>query len=143
MGYDMYKSSPHRGEDYYRLNIFGMGNARGALYELGIVIDVEQPAVPDPADFPGVIDGDDTELADDHPYRKALVAWREHEHETPGIPVYKLGSNDGWLVTQREIASGVAVADANQPEGWRGRLEDYIAGFVAWMEEADSGFTVW
>ena len=117
MGYDMYKVAPHRGEDYYRLNIFGMGEARQALFELGIVLNVEMLE-----------------------FTEEMVTL---DPQLPGIPVYKLGSNDGWLVTPREIEAGIAAADALHPEGWRDGLEDHVSGFVAWMEEADSGFQVY
>ncbi|MFG3705992.1 hypothetical protein ACGF7U_14845 [Micromonospora sp. NPDC047670] len=61
------------------------------------------------------------------------VAWRSQT--TPGrlgIPLFKLGSNDRWIVTAREIDEAL-VAYAKAPASHRAELESRPK-WVAWLE---------
>ena len=80
-------------------------------------------------------------------YVAAMTETRDGTHEFPGIPGYKLGSNDGWLVQPLEITSGIKAADKLNPK-WRDGLSDYVLRFVEYMEaavpaEGLGGFRVW
>lgn len=168
MGYDLYRvTSPDRNRDdegaYFRLNVWGMGDARERLWEIGMVADVTMPPAPKLAEFgltdaPKTITGDhiywSIELQDfvdegDEPVTPTpeeaayLMACQATLDDPPqgdahGIALYKLCSNDAWLVTPGEIITGVGWADAHHA-GWRDRLEDYIRQFVEWMEGSVPG----
>jgi hypothetical protein len=145
VGYDMYRRGEDRKSeaDYFRLNIWGMDEAREQLYRVGIVRGADAPPVPRPEDFGLDADNDGIDLADDHPYMVACRHWQEGFHgEAPGIPSYKLGSNDGWVVQPLEVQSGVRYADEHHP-GWRDGLADFVAEWVTWMEASPEGFEVW
>lgn len=107
MGYDMYWVEDERDDNaYFRLNIFGMQEAREAMEKLGMVHwngepDFNQPNV--------------TEAA----------------VEYPGIPGWKLCSNDGWLVNPIEIESAMQLYEKNKPEcfvpdGWFKNWLDWL-----------------
>jgi hypothetical protein len=79
---------------YFRLNIFGMARYRDAMFNLGMLDNYAQGGVfPKAADFLN-----DTEYQEE--CRKVTDA---EDMRPTGIPPYKLGTNDGWLVTPREI----------------------------------------
>jgi len=158
MGYDMYARGEMKPRDdgkqdndepgYFRLNIFGMSQAREELWPIGIVRGANAPEVPMAADF-GVEDSFDFEDSGveltpaQQRYTEALTRWRAgNTGDAPGIPIYKLGSNDGWVVNHVEVTSGVGFADANFP-GWRDALTDYVREFVEWAERCVEGFEVW
>ena len=136
MGYDMYRIRENGETEgyaeaslnggYFRLNVWGMSDAREELHKIGIV---REGAFPDP---PASHD-----LAD-------IDAWRiaSHGGDGPGIPVHKFCSNDGWVVTPLEVRSGVKYADEHFP-GWPDTLSPHVAEFVEWMEASDRGFEVW
>lgn len=116
---------------YFGLNIWGMGVAREELLKAEVMVNVETPPWPEFNDENG--DGLD------------LIRESVAPGDTHGIPIYKVGSNDGWLVTPGEITTGVGWADAHHP-GWRDELTDYVALFVTWMERAAAeggGFRVY
>lgn len=146
MGYDMYREGESDVPDhdhYFRLNIWGMSEARPQLEAFGVVRRASMPPVPRPQEFGVSDDGDDTDLPDDHPYRVALRQWRDgHSGEGPGIPDYKLDTNDGWLVTPVEIQSGIRLADNEHP-GWRSKVFEWVLEFVVWMEGCKGGFRVY
>ena len=120
-----------------------MGEAREQLWQVGIVRVADAPPFPQLADFGLTEYPDEDDPGEVHPYNQAIHAWRTApDGEGPGIPSYKLGSNDGWLVLPVEIRSGVLWADAHHP-GWRARLRDFVAEFVTWMEGCTEGFVVW
>ena len=153
MGYDLYREGADNtrdGDGYYRLNIWGMSEATEALADIGIVRWADSPPVPMAADY-GIEDADwdtdedDTLSVDQVAYRTAIELWRDGTQEAPGIPSYKFGSNDGWLVTPLEIRSGIVVADTNSA-GWRNSLPDWVLEFVTWMEQGaaqEVSFRVW
>jgi hypothetical protein len=158
VGYDMH--AVHDGE-YFRLNIWSMGEARRELWEVGVVTDIAMPMPPKLADFgldeePWVeLDADgkwvtvDDEEEPQEPseaelaYLAAVEAWRSDPPpgDAVGIAVYKLCSNDGWVVTRGEIETGLRWADAHH-EGWREGLTDYVLEFVEWMTRCRDGFMV-
>jgi hypothetical protein len=147
MGYDCYRENASNNEDgdgYFRLNIWGMGEVREALWKVGVVNEEPCPPYPKPEDFG--LPPDTFEVDDDHPYAVACRAWTDDPvpGDSCGIPVYKLGSNDGWLVRPSEITTGLEYADAHTP-GWRDDLDEYATEFVAWLElcAASGGFRVW
>jgi hypothetical protein len=105
---------------YFRLNVWGMSAAREAMWKLGMLDDAfEYGEFPDAEDF-GVTsemyDFDDDDPATPEPMRR----YREAQNKvlgamaTPvvGIPVFKLGSNDGWIVTPEELRVALAEYDA-------------------------------
>lgn len=153
MGYDMYRvggSDIPDHEDYYRLNIWGMSEARPQLEAFGVVRRAGMPHVPQAEEF-GVNEAFDFEEDQDLAtlteaqlaYVTAMKQWRDgHDGEGPGIPDYKLGSNDGWLVTRIEIESGVRLADSEHP-GWRDKVFEWVLEFVVWMEGCKEGFRVY
>ena len=125
MGYDMYRITPANDDPddrhaipggYFRLNIWGMAEVRPQLEAVGIA---RESYFPDPF----------SETAITGP-------------EGPGICMHKLCSNDGWVVTELEIKSGIAYADAEHPD-WRETLDKHTLAFVEWMEASPLGFEVW
>jgi hypothetical protein len=163
VGYDMTRR--HDGE-YFRLNIWGMSVAREQLFAVGAINVAEMPPYPQLADFgleryPQYQRGPAGEwkrldlLDDEHRpldpgptplevrYLEAVEGWEQYSPPGEiGIPAYKLGSNDGWVVQWAEIESGLAFADAHHV-GWRDRLDDYVREWVEWMEKSPDGFVVW
>lgn len=119
---------------YFRLNIWGMGEARTIMDQLGMLeLSYEYPGFPDPQDFgidteggtsweeyynytEDVDDEEDPKDAFDEDVPSNVIAFftaqRDHvrwrPEEVTGICVHKLGSNDGWLVTPEECEAAVA-----------------------------------
>lgn len=68
------------------------------------------------------------------PLRAAEARITDAQAETPtGIPAYKFGSNDGWLVTPDELTAALAAYDACIADGveppsftWWGDWIDYL-----------------
>ncbi|MFF3300932.1 hypothetical protein [Streptomyces sp. NPDC002908] len=98
-------------KSYFRLNIWGMSTCREWMDVLGMVTDQPAPEWPEPGaygldDYP---DEDSKTLTDDE--RKFLAdheAASDHEPQpVTGIPMYKLCSNDGWLVTAAQCAAAL------------------------------------
>lgn len=110
---------------YFRLNIFGMGRVRDAMYALGMIYESPSsnlrqfPDYPDSEVVQNLIEEIDyPEYATEHKpgevvhqddlfearayikQRNALLA--EHPGNASGIPAHKFGSNDGWIVTPAE-----------------------------------------
>ncbi len=107
MGYDM---TALDGE-YFRLNIWGMGRYREAMWGYGMLHEHEQgPWPPDPED----IDWDEFyDNEDSYPeHRKVLDDYKSASGDGPGIAIHKFGSNDGWLVTPAEIKSALEAYEA-------------------------------
>ena len=146
MGYDMYRENADNrndGDGYYRLNVWGMSEARPILAKFGIVRWADSPPPPDGEKFGITEYFDEAVTPEQKSYALALEQWRDGPNgEGPGIPSYKLGSNDGWLVLPLEIRSGIGFADANHPN-WRKVMDDWVLEFVVWMEGSTDGFRVW
>jgi hypothetical protein len=89
MGYDMY-AAPIDGHDgYFRANVWWMGLLRGALHGIDLLTDEEPPK---------------------HLTDEPFIEWASSGH---GLPVHKISSNDGWLVSEAEaksVADGIARA---------------------------------
>lgn len=145
---------------YFRLNIWGMGTAREELFRVHVMTDVDHSPWPTPEDY-GLseyvyadlkdgawIDEETEQPITDQSKLDYLEARRQVRDGIPegdacGIPLYKVSSNDGWLVTPGEIRTGIAWADHHH-DGWRENLTPYVREFVIWMEYAASrgGFRV-
>lgn len=163
--HDTYYEMQRLDVSYFRLNISGMGEARDELLPVEVVIEADRGMPPKPEDFglsdyPNVRWDDDlagwttdddanqpvNPIGQQRAYLEAIREWRDGllPGDTHGIPLYKFGSNDGWLVAPAEIRTGIAWADHHHP-GWRDTLKDYVLEFVVWMELAAKagGFRVW
>jgi hypothetical protein len=112
---------------YFRLNISGMGRYRHLMETLGMAFeDDPHPPFPKPEDHG--TDWDDAEAVDypeDHAghewtderlraalqYREAVnaVLTFHGKADTPGIPLHKFGSNDGWIVLPVECEAAVRI----------------------------------
>jgi hypothetical protein len=126
---------------YYRLNIFGMQKARQLMGAAGMLKwddpgrfpepDLPQEVMENLADF----EWDETppseaflaEMAEQGITKEQVMAYHEaslatqrhlkrHDGDTPGIAGYKLGSNDGWLVTPGECWSALELWNRLSPE---------------------------
>lgn len=145
MGYDMYFVNRLDGdEDYFRLNMWGMGLFTDFMTERSMVFDAgKHPEWPD-IDAYGVT-WDDVERLEYPEYhegeplsdetaekarrylaeRDRLLAW--HGPEVPGIPVHKFGSNDGWIVTPAECEAAVRIGREHPaPEGHEKRWAEWL-----------------
>ncbi|GGO58779.1 hypothetical protein [Streptomyces lasiicapitis] len=135
---------------YFRLNIWGMGTARQIMGALDMLTDVPFPDWPtleaygltDHPDEPDYYtegperDAAQARLTDqERAYLDAVRAVRDRDAETPGIPAYKLTSNDGWLVTEREVKAALDVwekadlKDQNETQAefpWWGEWLDFL-----------------
>lgn len=159
MGYDM--SCVGDGE-YFRLNIWAMGKARGLMDERGMLVYEEPPSWPSlqahdltPEVYNAWLEGSETtpEAAERCQRVRAEhdAVLRSHPGEEPGIPYYKLCSNDGWIVLPAECEAAARLARAaGPPEGeWsEPRVEDDISTWEAWIRYLEhcaknDGFEVW
>jgi hypothetical protein len=130
---------------YFRLNIHGMGRYRNLMEDLGMAFeDDPQPPFPKPEDHgTSWEDIEAAEYPEDHAgfewTDSRLVAALKHveaanavlafhgKADTPGIPLHKFGSNDGWIVVPAECEAAVRI--------WRGFVategEDAALNYVA------------
>lgn len=176
MGYDMYSNDGE--ERYFRYNIWGMGEARNALDALGMLDIAFRPTWPEAKDFGfevaangrvpelcGLVEALDAQRGDREcpagtdpdawarmlAYQDANTGLVDGEAETPaGIPAFKLGSNDGWLVTPREIESALAALGDRDQEavaeitGLDNEGVGYFMDFVGYLRDCrGSGFRVY
>lgn len=133
MGYDMsFVTKPTDGsDDYFRLNIWGMGRYQAAMHELGMIYGGDHRADwPEYDVFPNdkasqeafeqAIDdlryGDGTTAVTGEPLdkardyvTKARAALAFHPDGGDVIPAHKFGTNDGWIVTPDEIKAALAA----------------------------------
>ncbi|MET9499556.1 hypothetical protein [Streptomyces sp. NPDC006552] len=111
---------------YFRLNIWGMGTARQLMGALDMLTDAAVPDFPtleaygltehpdDPRHYP---DGPERKAAqlrltdNQRTYLEAVQATIDRDPEGQGIASYKLVSNDGWLVSERELSDALAAWD--------------------------------
>ena len=102
---------------YFRLNIWGMGRARRAMYEAGMVYDSSYSDGPQFPDYspPTSAEGgrEALELAEEEYGKAHEEACRPViEHHPDGgdtIPLHKLSDNSGWHVTEEECAAAVTA----------------------------------
>lgn len=130
----MYAAQPW----YFRLNVWGMGTMREVMDEAGMLC------------YPPTVDWDsitaDPETEQDEYERQAEALRASHNGECPGIPWWKLSSNDGWLVSPAEIRAALAKLRRTKPgtvldeDTWR-----LFTEWCDWMRAAceHGGFRVW
>ena len=104
MGYDIYfREMPHADATgiaavgYFRRNIWGMGPLREAMADAGMGYwspSGDGIRFPTPNDF-----------TDDEAFQAALEpVLSHHPDDHPGVPLHKLCTNDGWIITPDECA---------------------------------------
>jgi hypothetical protein len=129
---DRYLRLQEQAGSYFRLNIWGMGEARRVLIGTGMAWEAPPPTWPEDADD------------------EATEAVRRTQVERPGIPLFKLSSNDHWLVTPDEIWSGLLLYEKFKEtmpsfeSALRQTDQRYILEFIEWMRGAaeHGGFRV-
>lgn len=136
-------------KSYFRLNIWGMGAALEYMHRFGMLSEGDHPAWPEHEEF-GLSDKE-WEAAEEQYYdadedldavtsangRKFIEAHQavlSASGDTPGIPFWKLCSNDGWHVTPEECQAALdAYEAAGKPEvekehrEWWAEWLDYLA----------------
>jgi hypothetical protein len=134
VGYDLYCEGEHDASAetgaYFRFNIWGMGAAREIMWRAGMLnVEAVHSPFPKVEDFGGNYE--------DARFVEAVRQVTDEDH-SPFIPAYKLGSNDGWLVTPKEIKTALdrtglweavgSVAGAETEEGpdWWGEWIDFL-----------------
>ncbi|MGW4650892.1 hypothetical protein [Kitasatospora sp. NPDC004289] len=132
---------PDADDAEYRLAAVSMSHVRPAMNEAGMLMAVEPPTFPHPADF-GITLEDEVRQ-----YRAGLGAPRseaflaldratravqDHTVESPtGIASYKIGgTNDGWLVSPAEIRAALAVHDGLDDD----TRERLFGGLESWID---------
>lgn len=99
----------------YRLNVWGMGVAREVMAKAGMIHNEGEDNAPpwgaggdcSICDEPGEVEGHD--WSECRLEREPRLSWAP---EHPGICAWKLGSNDGWVVTAIECRSAVEAWEA-------------------------------
>lgn len=102
--------------------------------------------------------------ADVEAHVRTFIAWHRDVPEAirkPGIPFFKVGSNDGWWVTKEECAEALAIHDAwvaangdavpiRRPDKWdepgtEPSPVDWWPEWIAYLRKgaAGNGFRVW
>lgn len=146
---------------YFRLSIFGMCRYRVLMFDLGMVFEDEPyPEFPDVEDygtthedFWALGDPGSSEFAALTPERlekanafaaarRDVLGWHG-KADTPGIPIHKFGSNDGWIVWPAECEAAVRiwekfVTDRGE-ENARAYVEARVEGYdydywLRWIE---------
>ena len=136
-------------EGYFRLNIWGMGRCRELMHHFGMLdIETNHSPWPNPEDY-GLEDWpDDENWPEDSPEARFRAAQQAVISEGEGlIRIYKLGSNDGWLVNPTEIRNSLAKVPKDGdgvyvlPEG----TPEWFAEWLDYLERAaeHEGFKVW
>ena len=129
MGYDMQIENPQGHEPeggYYRLNIWGMGDTRGAMHEVG-ALDVDSRA-----EWPKGTCDNDWQCRDEDfdgpmcPYCSAVDKVVTGDPGGDGIAAYKLGSNDGWLVTERECKVAAEKLEGVDTPEWMPSWREFL-----------------
>jgi hypothetical protein len=148
---------------YFRLNIWGMGSYRDVMELIGMGHWSDQPAFPEPEEFGftsreaywaasetvnegGGLDYDHgyegitltQEMLDAATKTKATfdAVLAAHPGETPGIPLWKFGSNDGWHVTPVECSSALQIFGEWLIDGYIG--PDSFDQKWTWQDALDS-----
>jgi hypothetical protein len=101
---------------YYRLNIWGMGRCREAMQHYNMLAFGEPEY--DYSDLPNFPEPEEEHWDDDmEPLTHEAREYRMMQHRIlsagspdPGIPIWKLCSNDGWLVTPQECLQALERA---------------------------------
>jgi hypothetical protein len=155
MGYDMYWKEPATEDErreadrdeleYFRMNIWMMGEARQAMFERSM-LNVHPPYPPFPGcgefgleERPAFWDEDGEPIK--YPLDTAEGMYQRacecvHSGDSGGsIPVYKLMSNDGWRITPEEIERSLAEYTAAPPPCITLRFEDSTTSELEWWGE--------
>lgn len=130
MGYDIYYRKPSEGDEgYFRFGAFSMGFYVQLMFDLGMAFEddpwPEFPKLPDGLDFSAVSavqypEDNAKDLAalskEDKAAATAYLAeidktLKAHAADTPGIPVHKFSTNDGWIVLPAEAEAAVRAWD--------------------------------
>lgn len=139
---------------YFRLNIFGMGRYRDLMEQIGMAFE-DDPCPPFPSAEDRGIDWDDVyavESPEDYPdvtftdeRLRVICKFREDvqavlsfhgKADTPGIPLHKFGSNDGWHVLPAESMAAVRI--------WQQFCEDRgREGALALVADRDGDASYW
>lgn len=121
-------------QSYFRLNIWGMSRYRELMYELGMAYeDGEHPEWPKYEAY-GVTQeqvevieypewAEDVTLTDEQreaaekylAEQERVLSWHG-QADTPGIPLHKFGSNDGWIVLPVECQAALGIYMAKLEE---------------------------
>lgn len=116
---------------YFRLNIWGMRTALDLMEALGMLTDESMPKWPRPEEYGLTQSPADPDWFEEGPDKakaeRALTAAgrrfladqravADADHGGPGIAAYKFTSNDGWLVTPREIEAALKAYESAQAE---------------------------
>jgi hypothetical protein len=123
-------------KSYFRLNIWGMSIARDLMNTVGMLTDEPMPEFPDMDNYglDEYPDEDSENLTSAE--RDYLIAQRGAlSHEPPivsGIPVYKLCSNEGWLVTEAQCAVALSKWNA-APNEVRVAVEMKAEWWPSWI----------
>jgi hypothetical protein len=133
---------------YFRRNIFGMARLRERLVELGLAYEpagghVKRDEWPDPPEpYEQHFDDGEPLTPEALAYAEAnLAVLKAPRDERPGIPLHKLGSNDGWWVTAAECRSTLQLWErAGSP-----MPEEFYDDFIPFLRKAAAhgGFRVW
>jgi hypothetical protein len=136
MGYDIYfvgeSAEDATGIDatgYFRRNIWGMGPLRDAMAKAKMGYWPESDllaAFPSRDDFP---DDDDYERASE-------PVLTQHPGEGWGVPLHKLCSNDGWIITPSECLEACAALEEYRKAHGLDEFKDDMATDEALVEFA-------
>lgn len=154
MGYDMscVGDHPNGGDgDYFRLNIWGMGDYRQIMWDMKMVNEDRAPEYPkalaDQVDDWDRYYDDPTSYPE---YRQAAEGWTEYRGPSKGIPLEKFSSNDGWHVLPDEIGEALEAYEEYCNQGGALPFDDKErdAYFEEWIQflrhtRDHGGFLVW
>lgn len=159
-------------QSYFRLNISGMAIYRDRMADFGMAFDdVPHPDWPKSEDY-GVTNEIVWAVDDPQEYpeeyakitpeqgkqaqaciaaRDEILAWHGSA-DTPGIPLHKFSSNDGWIVLPAECEAAVRIWEQVVKERGQdaalqavGRRPDYWLAWIEYLRGAarHGGFEVW
>ena len=123
---------------YFRLNISGMVQCRKLMAQRGMIFEGTERPWPLREEFPT-----------DEDYKRACDAHRDAaDGDQPGIPVHKLSSNDGWLVTPIECMGALKVWDSLGEKDLPTLGREPVVWWPEWLEFLEEaaehgGFRVW
>lgn len=152
MGYDVYIKNPVKGDepDYFHRTIWIRAFCDTLVaYGMGFYSPTPPwPKSPSPFENHVRYDEDtDEEIGltqDGRHYleRCAHIIWTHGETTTPGIPLHKFSSNDGWHVTRIECAQALEAYEKALPR--LGHPEEFRDDFIPFLHVAvkRDGFTV-
>jgi hypothetical protein len=149
-----YKLLDETNVGYFRLNIWGMGIARQIMQERGMIhYEGDHPDWPLVEDFGFSSENEYYEASEDDDRKMSYDAANRQvkvfSPEVPGIPAWKFGSNDGWVVTPIDIGGAmVRLRESGLSEvmpTYDGHTVDWWPDWIEWMNlaAAHGGFEVW